>query len=193
MGRKGRPAKAGGRTKGGRLKRDSYAMPAFDKGSEWVQSMREKYQTHYNTALGRAYAAGLLGEDPIANDRYIGGKRFARVYNRVCQGETYRSPLDRTPRGSETEIEAFEDARRDRDWLFAVMDTLDGEGLRPWLDQLIARAHTDHGPPWLDRLLHGGKDPADQMVLKAALKALDVVAPARKDMGIRVERWTDAA
>lgn len=190
MARKGRPSKSGKRYPGGKR----VPVTPHDKGSEWVQAMREKYQTHYSTALGRAYAAGLLHEDAsIALDLYQGGKRFARVYNRVCGGETYRSPLDRTPRGSESEIEAYEHDKRDRDWLFFVMDSLDDGGLRPWLDQLLARQHTDHGPVWLDRLLAGGKDPADQMVLKAAVCALEVVAPPRREMGIRVERWDDAA
>lgn len=186
MGRKGRPSKPGKRHACGKRVQDV----TFDKGSDWVQAQRAKYQTHYNTALGRAYAGGLLGDDQSqADDRYIGGKRFARVYNRIIGGETYRCPLDRTPRGSLTELESTEQDQSDRDWLWAAMDSLDNAGARPWLDQLLTREHTDHGPAWLDRLLAGHKDPADRMVLKAALAALDVVAPARRDMGIRVERW----
>jgi len=187
---KGRPRKAGKRHPGGRLVHE----PLLVKGSDWVQAQQAKYQTHYNTALGRAYAGGLLaGDEAIALDRYQGGKRFARVYNRIIGGETYRCALDRTPRGSESEIEAFENDARDKDWLFAAMSSLDNAGVRPWLDQLITRAHTDRGPLWLDRLLAGGKDPADTMVLKAAILALEILAPARKEVGILVERWEDAA
>lgn len=190
MARKGRPRKSNAkRHPNGRLVHEISIV----KGSEWVQAQQAKYQTHYSTALGRAYAAGKLGEDESALDRYQGGKRFARVYNRVIGGETYRCPLDRTPRGSLGEIEASEQEQWDHDWLFEAMAALDNAGLRPWLDQLLTRAHTDHGPPWLDRLLEGGKDPADAMVLKVALNALDVVAPVRKDIGIRAVRWDDAA
>jgi hypothetical protein len=183
MARKGRPRKQGKRHPNGRLAHEA----TFDRGSEWVQAQQAKYQTHYSTALGRAYAGGLLGEEQEALDRYMGGKRFARVYNRVVGGETYRSPLDRTPRGSETETEARENDQRDHDWLFAIMASLDDGGLRPWLDQLITRVNTDYGPTWLDRLLNGGKDPCDMIVLKAAIQALDVVAPARK------AHWDEAA
>jgi len=190
MGRRGRPRKQGKRHPNGRLVHET----TYDKGSEWVQAQRSKYQTHYNTALGRAYAAGLLSEDAdLALDLYQGGKRFARVYNRVIGGETYRCPLDRTPRGSLGEIEASEQEARDHAWLFAAMTSLDNAGCRPWLDQLIARSHTDLGPPWLDRLLAGGKDPADQMVLKAAIAALDILAPPRKDVGIRSAHYDEAA
>lgn len=190
MGRKGRPSKSGKRFPSGKR------VPAvpYDKGSEWVQAMRDKYQTHYNTALGRAYAAGLLHNDAsIALDLYQGGKRFARIYNRIIGGETYRCPLDRTPRGGLTEIEIRENDARDKEWLFWAMDCLDSSGLRPWLDQLISRVHTDHGPKWLDRLLAGGHDPGDVMVLKAAARALEVLAPPRREMGIMVEHWNHAA
>jgi len=186
---RGRPRKTGKRHPKGKL----VQVERFDRGSEWVQAQHAKYGTHYNTALGRAYAAGLLGNETQAQDRYQGGKRFARVYNRVIGGETYRCPLDRTPRGSLGEIEASEQEQWDHDWLFAAMTSLDNAGLRPWLDQLLARSHTDYGPAWLDRLLSGGKDPADRMLLKAAVDGLDVVAPARKDVGIRVARWDEAA
>ena len=58
----------------------------FDRGSEWVQKMREKYGQDYSSALGRAYAAGLLGDDDIGKMRYddekmaaaATRKRFAR-------------------------------------------------------------------------------------------------------------------
>lgn len=191
MPRKGRPKKSNAkRHPNGRIVHEVQIV----KGSEWVQAQQAKYQTHYSTALGRAYAGGLLAQtEELALDRYQGGKRFARIYNRVCGGETYRCPLDRTPRGSEGEIEACENDARDREWLFAVMDSLDDAGLRPWLDQLITRVNTDYGPTWLDRLLDGSKDPCDLRVLDAAVKALDVVAPARKAIGIVSMRWDDAA
>jgi len=189
MGRKGRPRKEGKRHPNGKL----VHVERYDHGSDWVQAQVAKYGTHYNTPLGRAYAAGLLGDEALAADRYMGGKRFARVYNRVCGGETYRCPLDRTPRGSVGEMEASEYDSQDRDWLFTVMDALDVGGLRPWLDQLIFRYHIDVGPSWLDRLLSGGKDPCDQRILTAALAALDVVAPASRKSTIVSQHWDHAA
>jgi hypothetical protein len=175
----GRKRKAGDRHRCGKLKRQPNA-PGFDKGSDWVQERRARFGVHYCTALGRAYAAGLLGDN--ADDRYMGGKQFIRVYQAIIGGEAYRSPLDDTPRGSSDHADYVNP--RDHDWLFAAMDALDVAGVRPYLDQLIARSHTDHGPPWLDALLAGGKHPADLMLLKAACKALDILAPERRPMQI---------
>lgn len=62
MGRAGRKRKDGKREPNGRLQRVS----GFDKGSDWVQAQRARYGEHYSTALGRAYAAGLLGEESEA-------------------------------------------------------------------------------------------------------------------------------
>lgn len=181
MAKRGRKRKEGDRYASGKLR------PVHDKGNQRVQDQREKYGTHYNTALGRAYAAGLLGDATEALDRYQGGKRFVRVYSRCIGGEAYRCPLDQTPRGSNIiDFEATDQDKIDHDWLHAAMDALDVAGCRPWLDQLIHRIHTDMGPPWLDRLLDGGKDPADQMLLNAALRALDIVAPPRRAMRILV-------
>lgn len=164
-----------------------------DKGSEWVQGRRAKYGTHYSTALGRAYAAGLLGDDAQnADDRYIAGKRFARIYNRVIGGETYRCALDVSPRGGLTVVEISEHDQRDRDWLFQKMKELDATGTRPWLDQLLSRLYTDTGPYWLDNLLAGGKHPADQMVLRSAIAALDVLAPPRQPGKILVAQYGSA-
>lgn len=68
--RRGRSSKPGKRTKSGRLARDGYAQPLYDCGNERVQALSARYGTHYSTALGRAYAAGLLGEPQEALNRY---------------------------------------------------------------------------------------------------------------------------
>jgi hypothetical protein len=178
-------AKAGRRRKTGERHRCGKLRETFDHGSERVQAMRGLYGTHYSTALGRAYAAGLLGDPAVALDRYQGGKKFVRVYTRCIGGQAYRCPLDQTPRGSNTiDFEATEQEQRDHDWLHAAMDSLDVAGVRPYLDQLITREHTDQGPAWLDALLRGGKHPADRILLDAAIRALDILAPARRAVGI---------
>ena len=179
MGKAGRKRKTGTRYPSGQLR------PVFDRGNDRVQHQREIYGTHYNTALGRAYAGGLLGEPDIALDRYQGGKRFIRVYTRMIGGEVYRCPLDQTPRGSGTiDFRDIEQDKRDHDWLHVVMVNMDEAGVRPWLDDLITTRHADEGPYWLDALLAGGKHPADRMILDAAIAALDILTPVRKPMGI---------
>lgn len=185
MAKAGRKRKQGARYPSGKLR------PAYDKGSDWVQGQHEKYGTHYSTALGRAYAAGLLGdEDHDGLARYQAGKRFVRIYSRFIGGEAYRCPLDQTPRGSNiVDFEANDQDQRDHDWLHRVMDELDEAGVRPWLDQLISRQHTDHGPCWLDRLLAKGKHPADRMMMDSAIRALDILAPTPTQPRIVVQHY----
>ena len=184
--KRGRKLKEGDRYKGGKLRQ------TYDKGTERAQAMTARYGTHYSTALGRAYAAGLLGEPQEALDRYQAGKRFVRIYSRCIGGSPYRCPLDQTPRGSNViDFEATEQDQRDHDWLHEAMTLMDKAGVRPWLDQLITACHTDHGPAWLDRILHGGKHPADAMMLKAAVEALDILAPHRRPRGIVSATWPD--
>lgn len=181
---KGRMAKSGKRTKSGRLKRDSYAPPLFIKGSEWVQSMVDRYGQDYNTALGRAYAAGLLGDGDKAKMRYDIGKKLARLYKRTIGGDSYTCPLDDSPRGGLVDI--WEDDGSQQRWLFQALDTIDDMGFRPFVDQLITSIHTDSGPHWLDRLLSGNKHPVNLARLQAAIQALDAIAPEQSRPSIRV-------
>jgi hypothetical protein len=178
MGRKGRPQKPGKRTKGNRPEPDR----SFDRGTDRVQAMRARWGEHYNTALGRAFVSGLLGEGQQANDRYAEAKRFLRLYTRLIDQDRYRCALDRTPRGNlavAMDLDQIEWEHEQQEWLFAAMAKLDATGGRPFFDQLLSKLHTDHGPPWVDRLIDGGRDPSDFAVLKAALVALDAIVPNR--------------
>lgn len=193
MGR-GRPSKTGKRKNGRRVP----DIATFDKGSAWVQAQRERYGQHYCWALGRAYASGLLGEGDEAKDRLDAGRKFARIYNRVIGPVgVYACPLDDTPRGRPLAVDDPERTERelkDKAWLWAIMDSLDVAGVRPYLDQLIHTNYTDSGPHWLEPLLANrwmaserhwrlGKPqghPVDLMLLGAALKALDIIAPERR-------------
>lgn len=190
MGRKGRPSKPGKRDKSGRLKREGRDT-TFDRGSDWVQARRDRYGEHYGSAIGRAFAAGLLGDGSQAKDRFDAAKKFARAYLRIISQDRYRCALDRTPRGNlavslSPEASAFE--LHEQKWLFEAMATLDRTGCRPYLDQLLSTRHTDHGPYWLDMLLMGRRHPADIAVLDAALSAIDAIAPRRAEGIIRVIR-----
>lgn len=183
---KGRKRKGGNRERNGRLQR----LPAdrYDKGNERIAAMRERFGEHYNSAIGRAFAGGLLGDDTQAKVRLDTGKRFARLYSAVIALPAYTCPLAReiVSGGASSPIYDEQRAKDDQDWLFAMMAKLDREGLRPWLDQLISPVHTDEGPYWLDALLNGGKHPADRAVLNEAIKALDCIAPKVRQVGIRV-------
>jgi hypothetical protein len=186
MARKGRPSKTGKRNRSGRLK----PVPSpHDKGTERVQSLKERFGEHYSTAIGRAFVAGLLGAGQVATDRYDAGKRFARVYARVIHVRGYRCPLNDSPRGGNPDLAMFDQDKHDHDlaeqrWLFDMMDRLNKAGLRPWLDQLISDQYTDRDPSWLAVLISGHRHPADLMILGCANKALDILAPPRRVVSI---------
>lgn len=187
--RKGRPRKAGRRTDTDRLSRAG-AIPSYDKGSERIQAMRERYGEHYSSAIGRAYVSGLLGEESIARVRYDTGKRFQRAVERFFEVGRVKCPLgaQRVSGGLSVQITAnpFEEA--EWQWIIAMADKLDDKGLRPWLDQLTLGTYHDAGPYWLDALLDGGKHPADLAVLNAAISALDLITPSQPVSVIRVVR-----
>jgi hypothetical protein len=180
-GRRGRPRKTGKRELSGRLQRDG-SGPARDYGSEWVQARREKYGAHYNSAIGRAFVAGLLGVDQIAQDRLQAGKKFARAYARFIEQDRYRCPLNDAPRGGwDIEPENALDAQL---WLFKAINRITHDADRKYLDELLASRFADNGPYWLDMILAGDKHSVYRSKLACAIAALDAIAPRRKPMGI---------
>lgn len=183
---KGRKRKQGTRTKSGQLSRAG--QPRHDKGNDRIASMRERFGEHYASPIGRAFAAGLLGDGMEAKVRLDTGKRFSRLYSAIIAQGGYRCPLGRETlsQGFTGEIMAHQRAMEDQEWLFAAMERLDREGLRVWFDQITSPIYHDSGPYWLDSLLNGGKDPADLMVLKVAIKAIDCIAPKVRAATIRV-------
>lgn len=217
MGKAGRKAKAGKRERNGRLQRNNYPEPKLEKPSAWVAERVARYGVHYCWALGRAYASGLL-DDGDALSRYQAAKKFVRVYQRFYGSDAYACPLDNSPRGSNVvDLTISEYQERDREWLRTAMDSMDVSGGRPYLEQLLSRQHTDQGPPWLDRLLdvvlwnqelpqlnaqlrakHGSGfvplglkefNPHDRMILDTAIRALDVITPERKPLGILAQTY----
>lgn len=178
MARAGRKRKAGKREPNGRLKRLPEAQ-RIDRGTEWVQAMRHRFGEYYNTALGRAYASGLLGEGNEAKDRYDKARKFSALYSYIIGKDRYRCPLDTAPRGGEPqEYVPTEQDVQDQEWLIVNMTRMDLTGCRPFFDQLVSRQFTDCGPIWLDRLIDAKrKDRRDMIVMDAALKAIDAIKP----------------
>lgn len=176
----GRKRKPGQRTASGALKRDNYPVPVYDKGSDRIREMRERFGEHYNSAIGRAYASGLLGAEAEAMNRYQAGKRFSRLYSQLIEQGRYGCPLGRelSSRGTGGEVVGIAANMEAQTWLFDAMRDLDTVGLRPWLDQLLCADFHDAGPVWLTRLLMGGRDPYDRAMLKQCIDALDCIAPA---------------
>ena len=179
MGRKGRPQKPGKRN-GNRASRAGVVLP-FDKGSEKVQAMRARFGEYYSSAIGRAYAAGLLDhptDESRAKVRLDSARKFVSLYGAVIGRDRYRCPLNQSPRAGHVEYIPNERDIDDQQWLIANMERIDRTGCRPFFDQLTGRQFTDYGPPWLDALLAAKPhDRRDTMILDAALKALDAIGP----------------
>jgi hypothetical protein len=184
MGRRGRPRKAGKRTDKDRLSRAGQG-PVYIKGNDRIETMRERFGSHYNSALGRAYAGGLLGDGMEAMNRYQAAKRFVSLYRRFIGSDAYRCALNDEPGGNVVDLwPDFETNEKQLSWLMAAMDSMDVAGVRPYFDALISTVNTDSGPFWLDSLLAGSKHPADRMLLQAAIRALDIIAPEVRPIGI---------
>lgn len=211
MAKSGRPRKAGKRTKGGALSRDSYSIK-LEKPSAWVGEQYKRFGVHYCWGLGRAYAAGLLGDGTEALSRYQAAKRFVRLHTRFMGGDAYTCPLDDSPRGGNVvSLQVPEHQENDRQWLRTAADAMDVSGCRQYFDQLISIVNIDRGPHWLDSMIavidwnaglpvlnadlrKAGKPtlaakvyhPGDQMILAAAIQALDIIAPEEKPRKIVV-------
>lgn len=193
MARAGRKPKAGKREPNGQIsRRGKFRTVPPDRGSAWVAGRRDRFGPHYNWALGRAYAAGLL-DDPVndkaADERLQVVCRFVRLHARVYGTVTYgRDPLDDSPRvGNVVAISDVTDHdERDRDWLRLAEARANNSGGRPFLDQMLSSLYVDQGPAWLDRLIEPMDqerridfvwDPRnpDRLVLDAAIKAIDAM------------------
>lgn len=173
MGRPGRKRKQGKRTEGNRLVRDNYALPAYDHGTERAQDRKRRFGTHGTSALGRAYASGLLGEQDIALTRYQAGKRFQRAVERFYEHGRVKCPLGREMRSGAVVVQLSHNPQEvaEWEWLDRQSKALHEEGLRPWLDQLVLGIYTDAGPAWLDTMLDVIQWNENLPVLNAQLRA----------------------
>jgi hypothetical protein len=170
------------------MARDNYPTPIYDHGTDQARARKERYGTHGTSALGRAYATGLLGDEQEAQVRYGAGKRFKRAVERFYGVGRVKCPLAGEARTTGRKIVLAGDPYEQEEWEWVgdKAKALDRAGLRPWIDQLVLDVYADQGPPWMDRLLAGGRDPIDRMLLKHAIEALDLIAPKVAVVGIRV-------
>lgn len=180
MAKAGRKRRQGKRTPGGQLSRAGKPKGETLAGqpSEWVKAQKTRYGSYYNSAIGRAFASGLLGDGNEAKTRLDNARKFASLHRRIMGGDFYRCPLNDAPRGSnddEPESPTEQDIANHA-WLLKGIVTTDESGGRIFMDQLLSRQFTDYGPPWLDRLLNTlNKDRRDTIVLDAALMAIDTL------------------
>lgn len=200
---KGRKRKNGKRTSSGRLSRagkptvkvNGVRRDADTRNSPslWVAGQLETFGNHYGSALGRAYAKGLLADpkdEHRAKERLDAANKLVSLYRRVFGGDAYRCALNDAPRGFDVDTPFTERDAAAHEWLLVNIGRIDATGCRPFFDQLVSRLHCDTGPVWLDRLLTAkGEDRRDRMVLDAAIKAIDAIGPVET----RQVRYRDEA
>lgn len=137
-------------------------------------------------AIGRAYAAGLLGHGEDGAERASrllnAGRRIAAQYWRVLGFHTPDS-LARFQPSSPSAPPSPEDERIREDALNDGLALVQAQGrsCRFAFDQLVIDPNPDHGPAWLDRLIWArkqGRTPmeGDNNMLRLAVKGLEALA-----------------
>jgi len=179
MAKRGRPKKSGKRTKSGRLSRAG-VEPKIVRGNERAMAMRERFGSFATEAIGRAYYEGLLGpkDDPIALERFRKGVELATEWRKHFAPH-YRCALNDNPRGSANTTESHT-ARNAYHWMMREIEALDQAGFGSWFHQMVLAFNPDGGPAWLDRLIEGTGDFADERVLRLNIEALDYISTHRK-------------
>ena len=184
MAKAGRKRKNGQRTVAGQLSRKGKPAVAFDQGSDHTKAKVAIYGTDGADAIGRAFRAGLLGDD--AQNLRDTARMIARAYWPMLEvGHINCSIGDRTGGGDALDEAAQERALNREQWLtktLARVDHMDtARRHRRAFDQLCIDVQPDSGPSWLDSIIwhkqrHKDAPIADTQRLALALKALEEVA-----------------
>lgn len=182
MGKRGRPRKAGKRTTGNRPSRAGIE-PNIVKPNLVTAAKVEMFGNHGADAIGRAYAAGLLGEGSDAKRLLDIGRRMHVAYWCELPGG-YRCALDvRLPSSGEESADRAAYVKRQNAWLNERLDVLKRmHDHRRAFDGLCIDPHPDDGPQWLDEVIwaerHGRTASAAAQAMwskaLAALKAIDL-------------------
>lgn len=175
----GRKRKVGKRTKSGRLSRAKVPPVLYDRGTEAAQAVRAIYGTDCTDAIGRAYRAGLLGDEQEAKPLLDTARSIASAYWQAYEVGPVRSAIGARTFGNVAQID-HERVKKREEWLEACLRFVDGMGanVRRSFDQLVIDPNPDAGPAWLDTLCWSVriKTPLplkDKARLREALDALE--------------------
>lgn len=156
---------------GAKRKQRKVRMPEDrrDAGTDAAQAKRAQFGTDGCDAIGRAYRAGLLGEDGqrlLQTGRSINRAYWAAYgqYGLSCTLGVRTGPANDDDNGLAREK-----------WLNATIREIDGmgRGHRKAFDSLCIDFHPDYGPDWLDRLIAKEPRQPDWSQLVKALEVLD--------------------
>lgn len=174
---RGRKRKHGKREPNGRISRQG--QPRFDHGTERMQVKFKQFGTDGADAIGRAYQAGLLGENAdVLRDT---ARKIARAYWPMLEVGSYRCTLNDSFGGSNDNVD-HDRVKRREEWVTRITAAVDalGQPHRRAFDGLVIDIHPDSGPVWLDRIIASRKARqeiglADAAQLKMAIEALEKV------------------
>lgn len=172
---RGRKRKAGKREPNGRISRA--IQPKFDLGTSRAHMKFKQYGTDGADAIGRAYQAGLLGEqaDAIKDT----ARKIAKAYWPMLEIGSYRCTLS-DPSGANDNFDHDRIKARE-EWLTEILRRVDrkGRAARNAFDALVIDVHPDTGPNWLDSIIwHRSHKPAsplperDMTMLNLAIDAV---------------------
>ncbi len=174
MARAGRKRKNVKREPNGRASRKGDIRVTFDYGTDRARLKFENYGTDGADAIGRAYVAGLLGDD--ADALRDTARKICRAYWPMLVVGPHSCTLADKSGGVNDNFDA-ERIKAREEWLTRILRTVDhmGRSYRACFDDLVVDVHPDSGPLWLESLIwhkKHGRDPALVDVQRLA-KAID--------------------
>lgn len=180
---RGRPRKAGKRTKSGRLKERPVI---FDKGSQRTEDKFSVYGADGSDAIGRAYVMGLLGDNGLELRNLA--RKIHRAYWPMLAVGREKSCLGLDVNGMtvnddmlEPEEREYKIAREKR--LTETLRSVQRMGTqhRKAFDDLVIEIMPDHGPQWLEQLIWAKShrvepEPSAKQAMERAIGALEQIA-----------------
>jgi hypothetical protein len=170
-------AKRRKREPNGRLSRKGMPRSPIDKGTERAQEKMARYGQEGADAIGRAYMAGLLGENRDALKDTA--RKVFRAYWPMLAVGSYKCALNDAQGSANYNYDREALIARER-WLTGILRQIDRLGAieRRLFDELVININPDHGPAWLDSLIwhkaHNKEpDPLDVKRLETAISALN--------------------
>ena len=178
MGR-GRKRKAGKREANGRIQRPSVV---FDQGSDRTRAKFSVFGQDGSDAIGRAYVAGLLGDDGL-NLRNAARSVFRAYWPMMVVGRYQCAIADKSGGAVNDDDPSTDRIKAREEWLTDTLRMVDrmGRDTRRAFDQLVIDINPDEGPSWLDSIIwhrqHGREpDRAHEALLERALEPLRIIA-----------------
>ena len=172
---RGRPRKSVKREKNGRASRKDIVRIQFDHGTARAQMKFEQYGTDGADAIGRAYQAGLLGDQ--ADALKDTARKIAKAYWPMLEIGSYRCTLNDARGGANDNFDHDRIKARET-WLTGILRQIDRMSIahRRAFDQLVIDIHPDTGPVWLERAIYARKHKGEIEALDAATLRMAVEA-----------------